>query len=272
MGPWRRMRPLRSAALAGLLLAAPALLMAAQVDPFEKPAPWVVITTDGHRVDALARPERRGGRAFIRLAPHGQLTALPEASIDWEASERYNAPRPAPAPAAPVVEDVPAVPLAASEPGEPVELTIIGAKMRAAPAAPQAGEGGEGGESGEGGEGGAEAAKPTASDAAAGTAPTDKARIATDLAEIRRQIASSQSAYDQANQQVPVLEARLAELQQKAALEPRSSPDEKYESPVDRALKDVQAQLDAAREQVSGLDRRLNDLRTREMELASGVE
>ncbi len=262
-----------SAALAGLLLAAPALLVAAQGDAFEKPAPWVVITTDGHRVDALARPERRGGRAFIRLAPHGQLTALPEASIDWEASERFNAPRPAPAPVAPIAVEEPPTPLAASVPGEPVELTIIGAKMRAAPAAPQAGEGGEGGEGGgeggseEDGEGDGEAAKPAAPEA-----PPDPARIASELAEVRRQLASAQSAYDQANQQVPLLEARLAEIEKKVALDPRPSPDERYESPSMKALKDVQAQLDAAREQVSGLDRRLNDLRTREMELASGVE
>ncbi len=71
---------------------------------------------------------------------------------------------------------------------------------------------------------------------------------------------------------MPRLESRLAELQQKAALEPRSSPDERYETPTRKALNDVQRQLDAAREQVAALERRLSGLRGRAVELGGAVE
>ncbi len=160
-----------------MVLLAAGLVAAEDSPPDEKPAPWVLITKDGHRIDALARPERRDGRALIRLSPRGQLTSVPEASIDWDASERYNAPRPA-APPAPaeeeVLEEQVVVPPEAAGEVEPVEMTIIGSKVTAAPIESEAPGDAEAGEA-EAREGSPDAGAAPADSPGAGEATADAA-------------------------------------------------------------------------------------------------
>lgn len=51
---------------------------------------YTVITRDGHRIEAQARPEVRGPQAFMRLAPGGQLAVIADGKIDWQRTDAVN--------------------------------------------------------------------------------------------------------------------------------------------------------------------------------------
>ncbi len=98
---------IRLAALLALLPAVPAFA-------------YTVLTLDGHRIEALERPEVIGLQARLRLVPHGLLVVIHEERIDWKATEELNA---------------------ASEPQRqilavPADTVITGGESPAAPAAP----------------------------------------------------------------------------------------------------------------------------------------
>src|SRR5262245_31960603 len=73
-----RPRALRIAALIALLPAAPALA-------------YTVLTLDGHRIEALDKPEVIGLQARLRMAPSGLLVVILEERIDWKRTEQANA-------------------------------------------------------------------------------------------------------------------------------------------------------------------------------------
>jgi hypothetical protein len=56
----------------------------------------MIITTDGHSIQAIAKPVVSGKRATLRLYPYGQPAFLPAGAIDWAATDAYNQPRPEP--------------------------------------------------------------------------------------------------------------------------------------------------------------------------------
>ena len=87
-----------------LLLALPAAGAATDEAGSEGGAPWVVVQTDGARVNFARPPERRGARLVGRLRAGGALVSIPTARVDEEATRRANAkgavaPVPGPAPA-----------------------------------------------------------------------------------------------------------------------------------------------------------------------------
>ncbi len=200
----------------------------------------------------MEEPAREGGRVKIRLSPHGQLTVFSDSAIDWEATKRFNAPPPAPTPAAPsrssaVDGGLSITTKAHARLGGPVEISIIGSKGSVS-----------GATTGEGG------------DAATGTTPPatlDPAQTAVQLAQLGRQMAIMKNTYNQTVMQRTGLETRLAELQQRVAKEPPASGLQSYETPSRKALALVQSQLAAAREQISALERRMNDIRFQAVQL-----
>lgn len=225
----------------------------------DKPVPYVLITTDGYRLDAMAPPERTGDTVKIRLAPHGQLTILSAGRVDWPATERFNAPRPEPVrKREPVSTAEGAHSLASSagrEPGEPIEMTIIGERssVRAAPT-PEAG--------------GTAAEAPGVAPAV----PADPAKVAAEMAGLRRQMAALKGDYEESVRTRTELETRQAELRQKVANEPPASGIQDYQSPSRKALAQVEARLTGLSERISTLERRMNDLRFRAVELGEVLD
>jgi len=100
----------------GLMLAGAGSLMG-----IARPLAYSVITRDGHRIEAVAKPEVKGLQAFMRLAPRGNLAVIQEEQIDWARTEAAN-PRPgviAVPSGATLAEGAPA-------PEQPIELKILG--------------------------------------------------------------------------------------------------------------------------------------------------
>jgi hypothetical protein len=216
----------------------------------------VVITRDGHRVDAMEKPVVEEGRVKIRLAPGGQLAVLFEDSIDWEATERFNAPRPSRAKRpAPATGTRAGILQAGAAPGKPVEMRIVGGKRSLATSTDR------------------EDAAGGAAAAAGATADADPAEAARRLAELARQMSNVKTSYDSAVQSRTRLQQRLTELQQAAARNPRTAqPGRDYESPSQKALREVQAQLEAANQQITALERRMNDLRFQAIQLGGSID
>lgn len=53
--------------------------------------PYVIVTHDGHRFFAEARPRVQGLEAYVRLLPGRQLAVIKEELIDWKLTEEANA-------------------------------------------------------------------------------------------------------------------------------------------------------------------------------------
>lgn len=58
---------------------------------------YVIVTTDGQRLEVIDPPSSEGKTTRFRLAPAGTLSSLPTARIDWKATEAANAQPAAPA-------------------------------------------------------------------------------------------------------------------------------------------------------------------------------
>lgn len=229
-----------------------------------KPAPYVVITTDGHRIDAMQKPEKTSGNVRIRLAPNGLLTLYPADKIDWAATERYNVPQPSPrAQQASGAEDDNLAAYAGKKPGAPLEMTIIGTKG--------AGTVSESSGSGKAGQGTKAGSEGGAGEATGAGAPSpEKAKQQID--ELKREMTALKNTYQGTEKLKTDLESRISDLEAKAALEPDKSPDEKFQSPVDKALADARQQLQAANDQLSALDQRMNDIRIQAMNLGGAID
>ncbi|HXI02832.1 MAG TPA: hypothetical protein VNI57_06600 [Candidatus Saccharimonadales bacterium] len=229
-----------------------------------KPAPFVVITTDGHRFDAMKQPEKTSGNVKIRLAPTGLLTLYPSDKIDWAATERYNAPQPSPQAAQPSgPEDENLAAYAGKKPGAPLEMTIIGTKG--------AGTVSESSGSGKAGQG-TEAGSEGGAEGAAGAEAPSPEKAKDQLQELTREMSALKNTYEGTQRLKSDLESRISDLEAKAALEPEKSPDEKFQSPVDKALADARQQLQAANDQLSALEQRMNDIRIQAMNLGGAID
>ena len=51
---------------------------------------YTVITVDGHRFEAVEKPEIKGTQAYMRLFPHGQFASIKEEQIDWKRTGAAN--------------------------------------------------------------------------------------------------------------------------------------------------------------------------------------
>jgi len=90
------------------------------------PSAYTVITRDGHRIEAQAKPEIQGLQALMRLAPHGQLAVIQEERIDWARTEAANPPSViAISSDTKIVEQTPSSPAP-----RPQELKLIGAPRK----------------------------------------------------------------------------------------------------------------------------------------------
>jgi BMFP domain-containing protein YqiC len=243
-----------AAVLAGVLLLSGPVETLAQAFSEGRPAPYVLITKDGHRIDTLEKPAVEGEQVRVRLSPGGQLALVPVASIDWEATEEYNAPPPTPVskpqPAPPPKPEVPAVEQEAS-PGQVREIRIIGSKIAAALDSEAGGAAGTGGSD-------AQAADPN--------------QAANTLASLTREMASLTRRHQAALQSRSRLEQEVASLEAKASKEPPASSVQSYESRTQKALARARSSLRSLLGEIGTLESRMNEIRFQALMLGGSVD
>ncbi len=243
--------------LAAAVFAAPALPVpeafaagTAMVAP-DRPAPYVIITRDGHRIDAMEKPEVGEGRARIRLAPRGTLSFYPADSIDWGATEKFNAPLPAPEAASAAAAGAKVAPEPAPvEPGKVIEMKIIGS-ARPVAAAATAGE---------------------APAALAPAVPSDPNEVAALLATLAREFANLKKIQQDLSDSRTKLEQEVSSLEVRAAKEAPVGGIQAYESPTRKAIDRARADLQALAERLSPVETRLNEIRVRIVELGGAAD
>ncbi len=71
-------------------------------------APYVIVTTDGQRLDVLDIPRNTDKTTRFRMYPDGRLSSYPSSRIDWKATDAANA-----APSAPAASTPPPTPVGA---------------------------------------------------------------------------------------------------------------------------------------------------------------
>ena len=123
-----RTRGFRIAALLALLPAAPALA-------------YTVLTLDGHRIEAVDKPEVIGLQARLRLMSNGLLVVIQEERIDWKRTAEINAGdeslrRPLVVPADTTLAEGQSA--QAAPPAPPIEIKIQGGAVAQAPTPPPA--------------------------------------------------------------------------------------------------------------------------------------
>jgi len=226
--------------------------------------PYVLITTDGHRIDAMEKPVVEAGSAKIHLSPTGQLTLYPAKMIDWPATEKFNAPPPepmtrpaasaAPALTPPITETAG---VTVSKDGKVVELKLIGGGH---PTATVSGEPPQGGEKPGTPAEGASPGRPADPNAAAGVIAA-LAREYSDLRRVHEENVASRSK----------LEAEIADLEAKSANAAPSGLNYS-ETPTQKAIAQARASLQAVNDQISRLDTRMNEVRARAIDLGGNLE
>jgi len=194
------------------------------------PLAYSVITRDGHRIEAVAKPEVRGLQAFMRLAPRGNLAVIQEEKIDWEKTEAAN-PQPG----------VIAVPsgstLVEGAPAAPIELKIHGG-----PSARQA-------------SGSAEKQTTDPDHPAASVGPSDIHAQDAILA-LQREYGKISVLRNQALDEKKLHEAELAKLRENQ-VSPASE-----DSAASRRMQDLQRVIDELGARASKLETRLDDIRS----------
>lgn len=111
----------------GSMIPAVMCAMAAAIALSAPALAYTLLTRDGHRIEAKARPEIRGANVFVRLSPGGQLAVIPGDQIDWDATGKAN-----PAPQTIAIPADAKLAIAAPEPA-PVRIKGGGRKEVAAP-------------------------------------------------------------------------------------------------------------------------------------------
>lgn len=205
-----------------------------------------------------------GERVRIRLAPGGALAVLPAGSVDWEATERYNAPPP-PAAARPAPEppraEVEAPASGAQAPGAGLlKMTIIGKKWGLA-AAPPAAEPAAAGDAAAGGRAAAPAA-PANPNQAAASALAMLAREMTGLRAAMQELTASRSR----------LEEEIAQLEARAAKGSPTDALHAYESPTRRAIERARQNLQAVQDQIARIEGRMSEIRYQAVQAGGTVE
>lgn len=238
----------------GVLLAA-CVPPAAAAEFFDKPAPYVVITRDGHRIDAMEKPAVEGDRVRIRLSPGGQLAVLPAESIDWEATEKYNAARAKPAVPAPEAAAPSTLPAAGKTPGKPIKFEIIGGRQPVVTGA-------------------AESVEKAPAPAAETPAPVvvDEEKRASMLAALSREIENLRGRHREAVARRSTVQRRVADLERSAGRRPEQSGVQEYESPSQRELARLRSELQTLQGQIATLERRMQQIRGQAIELGASLD
>ncbi len=192
-----------------------------------RPLAYSVITRDGHRIEAVAKPEVKGLQALMRLAPRGNLAVIQEEQIDWVRTEAAN-PRPgviAVPSGATLVEGAP-------NPDHTIELKILGG-----PAGRQAA--------------GSEPEKQMPE-------PNQPADIHTQdaILALQREYGKIAVLRDQALEQRKLHEVEVATLRE-SQVSPASE-----DGPATRRMQELQRLIDELSNRVSKLETRLDDIRS----------
>jgi hypothetical protein len=246
-----------AATLAAGILLAVCIPTAAATEFFDEPAPYVVITRDGHRIDAMEKPAEEGGRVKIRLSPSGQLAVVPTETIDWEATEKYNAAR-AKAASAPEAAEPSTLPAAGKTPGKPIKFEIVGGRR---PVVTGAEEGA-----------GKAPAPATATAAPAAAASADEEKAASMVAALSREFENLSGRHQDAVARRATLQRRLAELERSAGRRPAPSGDQAAASPSQRELARVRSELQALRGRIEALERRMQQIRGQAIVLGASLD
>jgi archaellum component FlaC len=243
-------------------LAATAALAAGPSAPPDKP--YIVITRDGHRIDAMEKPVIEGTHAKVRLAPRGNLALVPADSIDWPATEKYNAPPPASA-RKPAEERSPAGSGAAhpsaAEGSGVRELKILGSRHGLVVTAGKPGEGGEVGLLG---------IQP-ASAAAEPRPSQDPNQSAVQLATLSREMDGLKKILQEMNDSKAKQEEEIAKLQEQVSKQPPASGVQQYESPAQRALDRAHEALKQVEDQIAKIESRMSEIRSQAVQLGGAV-
>lgn len=222
----------------GLLLAG--LLLASFTLGAAEEAGYVLVTRDGHRIDAREKPAVEEGMVRIRLHPSGMLTVLHTDRIDWPATERFNENR-APAPAPPGKRPEPGREAPAAGPGDVKEMKITGSKF-------------------------GQVREP------APAVEPDAAKGAARLAGLQREFQNLQRNYDSAVQSRDSLRRQIAGLEAKVARDPEPSGVQEYKSPSRKALDEARASLQTVEARVGVLESRMNEVRFQAVMLGGSVD
>ncbi len=244
-----------AAVLTGGLLLAVCVLPAAAEEFFDKPAPYVVITRDGHRIDVTEKPVPQDGSIRIRLFPGGQLAVVPAKSVDWEATEKYNAARAKPAMPAPEEAAPSTLPAAGKTPGKPIKFEIIGGRR---PVVTEVDET-------------VEEAPAPASEAPAPAVEAEEKK-ASMLAALSREMENLRGRHQDAVARRSTVQRRIEELERSAGRRPEPSGVQAQESPSQREIARLRSELQALQGQIETLERRMQQIRGQAIELGGSLD
>jgi len=216
------------------LFAAATALMGALVC-VEAPAAYTIITRDGHRIEAEAKPEIKGLQAFLRLPPHGKLAMIQEEKIDWALTEAAN-------PARPVLA-VPADAKLAEKPkpapaGPPIEVRIVGGASTSQEEPPKAEEKSE----------------------------AKKIRDQEGLINLQREYARLQGLRDQAAEQKQLVVSELEELRSQQA---GYAGDDNSQA---RRIRELEDRLGGLNQTIDKYETRMNDIRAEAIDLGGSID
>jgi len=206
-------------------------------------------------------PER--DKVRIHLAPAGQAADYPAKSIDWAATEKFNAPRPSPEPrpAAPSPEAgtpafTPVQGASLSRNGKVLELKLIGSGHFKTSTASQVSS---------------EAAEGASTQGASGARPTDPNAAAGMLASLGREMADLRRVQADLTASRASLQDQLAQLQAKAANAPPQGLSD-YQSPTQKAIEQTNTQIQAVEERLAPIEKRIGEIRARAIDLGGSVD
>lgn len=225
----------------------------------------MVITTDGHRIDATGKPEVEGTRARLKLAPKGSPAVIAAAQIDWAATDKFNADLAArrAAEAARAKAAASAKPaagiVAGAGPSGPVDMKIIGA--RGGEALPL-----------EGGAAAVPEGAPGEKAVAAKGAPADPAQAANLLAALNREMGNLKKLHAAALESKDRVERQIADLEAKYANNAERSAVQSLDQPSDRMLSQARASLQTVLEQIAKLESRMNQIRIQAVDVGGSVD
>ncbi|HKY32698.1 MAG TPA: hypothetical protein VJV23_09200 [Candidatus Polarisedimenticolia bacterium] len=205
---------------------------------------YTVVTRDGHRIVATAKPEVKGSQVLVRLAPGGRLAVIPQDKVDWERTQAAN-PRPAPAGMVVPADAMMAGEGTGSSPRPPIEKRIVGERARRRPGAGQ---------------------DPPAA-AGAPAAPGQQAIASQEaLINLQKEYVQVTAARAEAAAHKDFLDRQLAALQSQHAAHAGDDSDEA------RRLLDLQDQVRRAAELLSKLDNRLADIRAEAVQHGGSID
>jgi len=201
----------------------------------EAPAAYTIITRDGHRIEAEAKPEIKGLQAFLRLPPHSRLAVIQEEKIDWALTTAANPPRPVLAvPADAKLAETPAPAPA----GPPIEVRIVGGTKAPHEVAPEADENSE----------------------------AKKIRDQEGLINLQREYAKLKGLRDQADEQKKLVVSELDDLRS------RQSDYAGDDNAQARRIRELEDTLGGLNQTIEKYQNRMSDIRAEAIDLGGSID